>query len=68
MLETKYYCDICDREIKSREKKYTIKVQSDAFVNYANFDTWRPDRKKWDICEDCLIEIGNKISKKYEKI
>lgn len=67
MLKIKYYCDICDREIKA-EEKYRIKVQSNAFINYSNFDTWHPDRKKWDICKDCLDEIKNKIKQKYEKV
>ena len=61
-----YYCDICGREVSPKDK-YRIKVQSRAFVNYANQEDMFADRRKWDICRDCLDEIGKKV-RNSEKI
>ena len=55
-----YYCDICKREINPKDS-YRIKVQSRAFINYANQEDMFADRRKWDICKDCLIEIGERV-------
>lgn len=64
MTKTVRVCDICNREIDDCFKFYRFKVQSLTFVTYANCNDWRPDIKKFDICEDCMAEIALRIKSK----
>ena len=49
MLEKKYKCDKCGREIEKRQL-YPIYLKSE-----------RSLRKRWDLCETCYIFVENFI-------
>ena len=50
-------CDICYKKIPNPKDIYTIKVRSADFVSYKNYDEFFADRKKIDICRDCLYKF-----------
>ena len=58
-------CDVCKRQV-APDKHFTIKVKSEAFVNYQNYDTFGANKRKLDICEDCLEAIGVAVRKGAE--
>ena len=58
-------CDVCKRQVTS-DRLFTIKVKSEAFVNYKNYDTLGANKRKFDICEDCLEAIGEAVRKGTE--
>ena len=47
-------CDICERTVESSNDFFTIKVKSSSFINYINYDCWSANRKKFDICKNCI--------------
>lgn len=47
-------CDLCGKEVKNYKEFFRIKVQSSSFINYANWDLPFSDRKKFDLCEECV--------------
>lgn len=53
-------CDVCKRQVTA-DRHFTFKVKSEAFINYANFDTFGANKRKFDICEDCLEAIGEAV-------
>ena len=57
---TKIYCDVCHCE-KQSDEVFSIKVKSDFFVNYVNYDQLFANRKKWDICTYCIDGIGRAV-------
>lgn len=62
MIDKKYFCDCCCREVVNRKEFYRIKVKSEAFINYANFDSFGADKRTFDICKNCIEDF-----KKYIK-
>ena len=54
MISKKYFCDCCHREVINPKFFYRVKVKSDSFVNYANFDCIGADKMKFDICKNCI--------------
>ena len=58
-------CDICHRQVTSSEH-FAFKVKSKAFVNYVNFDAIGADKRKFDVCKDCLEAIGEAVRKGAE--
>ena len=58
-------CDICHRQVTSSEH-FAFKVKSEAFVNYVNYETFGANKRKFDICEDCLKAIGEAVRKGAE--
>lgn len=52
----KNVCDFCGKETESKDV-YKVKVKSDSFVNYVNFDAMMPDRRTFDICRKCIEEF-----------
>lgn len=63
MKETKWICDICEREILPQA--YYIKVKPFYFMQgrSGNRREWQEDFE-WCICADCLAEIGKRVSEK----
>ena len=55
-------CDICHRQVTSSEH-FAFKVKSEAFVTYANYDTFGANKRKFDVCKDCLEAIGESVRK-----
>ena len=56
-------CDLCGKEVDSMRDFFRIKVQSNSFINYANYDVCFSDRKKIDLCKDCVdkfLKFANK--------
>lgn len=49
-------CDFCGRETEPIEF-YKVKVKSNSFVNYVNFDSLMPERRTFDICRKCVEEF-----------
>ena len=47
-------CDLCGQEVESNKDFFRIKAQSSSFVNYANYDMLFSDRKRIDLCKDCV--------------
>ena len=66
MATKKRVCDICGREIPEPDNFFRFKVKSSSFVTYVNYDNWNPDVRHFDICQDCLNEIANRVNKKEE--
>ena len=58
-------CDVCKRQL-TPDRLFTFKVKSEAFVNYQNYDTFGANKRKFDICEDCLEAIGEAVRKGAE--
>ena len=56
-------CDICHRQVTSTEH-FTFKVKSEAFVNYVNYETFGANKRKFDVCKDCLEAIGEAVRKR----
>jgi hypothetical protein len=54
----KNVCDFCGKETESKDF-YKVKVKSDSFVTYVNFDSLMPDRQSFDICRKCVEEFRN---------
>lgn len=50
-------CDICYKKIPNPRDIFTIKVRSAYFVSYVDCDAPFADRKKIDICKDCLYKF-----------
>ena len=67
MVTEKRVCDICGREIKWHANFFRFKVKSNSFITYVNFDDWKPDVRKFDLCRDCLDEIANRINRKEKE-
>lgn len=57
MKATKYYCDICLREVRSYNNIFRIKVRSGSFVDYCNFDSIGADKRTIDICDKCVARF-----------
>ena len=55
-------CDVCKRQVTS-DKHFAFKVKSEAFVTYVNYDIFGANKRKFDICEDCLKAIGEVVRK-----
>ena len=55
-------CDVCKRQVTS-DKHFAFKVKSEAFVTYVNYDIFGANKRKFDICEDCLEAIGEAVRK-----
>lgn len=53
MIKTVQVCDICGREVSEKDF-YSVKVKSQAFVNYANYDIIGANRQRFDICRNCV--------------
>ena len=49
-------CDFCGKETDHIEI-YKVKVKSDSFVNYVNYDSWKPEHRTFDICRKCIEEF-----------
>ena len=58
-------CDVCKRQVTS-DKHFAFKVKSEAFVTYVNYDIFGANKRKFDICEDCLEAIGVAVRKGAE--
>lgn len=58
-------CDVCKRQV-TPDRHFTFKVKSEAFVTYANYDTFGANKRKFDICKDCLEAIGVAVRKGAE--
>ena len=58
-------CDVCKRQVTS-DKHFAFKVKSEAFVTYVNYDIFGANKRKFDICEDCLEAIGEAVRKGAE--
>lgn len=54
MIKEILVCDICGREVTNRKELYTVKVKSNAFIEYHNFDILGADKRKFDICSKCV--------------
>ena len=55
-------CDVCKRQV-APDKHFAFKVKSEAFVTYVNYDIFGANKRKFDICEDCLEAIGEVVRK-----
>ena len=55
-------CDVCKRQV-TPDRHFTFKVKSEAFINYANYDTFGANKRKFDIYADCLEAIGEAVRK-----
>ena len=58
-------CDVCKRQVTS-DKHFAFKVKSEAFVTYVNYDIFGANKRKFDVCEDCLEAIGVAVRKGAE--
>lgn len=56
MKVVKNICDFCGKETDSRDF-FKVKVISDSFITYVNFDSLFSNREKFDICKDCIEEF-----------
>jgi len=57
--ETKYYCDICKKEISNFQNKYYLKLRGE----------WLPAEFKYEIehiCKECAMIIYNAIEDALE--
>ena len=61
MRKTITYCDLCEREIYHTNDTFRFKAKSPSFVTWSNGEIFNSDVRKFDICRDCLEEIGGKI-------
>ena len=66
MKKTVCTCDICNREMSDPKHMYHVKVRSNAFLNYVNQEEWYADRKKVDICKDCLAGFKEYMRQKIK--
>ena len=57
MIAKKYFCDCCKREVVNPKDFYRVKIKSDAFVNYVNYDTLGANKQTFDICQQCVSEF-----------
>ena len=56
MIKEARICDCCGKEVEPKEF-YRVKVKSDAFVNYVNFDMIGANKQTFDICQQCVSEF-----------
>lgn len=61
MKKNKVYCDICETEIRRTNDIFKFKVKSPSFVTWSNQEDFNADVRKFDVCRDCLTEIGRRI-------
>ena len=58
-------CDVCKRQV-TPDRHFTFKVKSEAFINYASYNNFGVNKRKFDICEACLEAIGEAVRKGAE--
>lgn len=62
-------CDICGDRIDGT-KYYKVKIRSDMFINYCNYDMIGSDKKTIDVCKNCtklffkFVRAMKELSKK----
>ena len=56
MEKTIMVCDICGEEVEPKQF-YRVRVKSDAFINYANYDCFDADKRTIDICKNCVDDF-----------
>ena len=59
-MSAKYFCDLCEKEIKDRKKDqfFALKRGFSNFVARVTID--KTDGSKVDLCEDCVLEVINR--------
>lgn len=62
-----YVCDICNKRYTSKYSLYQVKVKSDAFVTFANMDGLGANKRKIDICEDCVQDFKDFVWSRLER-
>ena len=66
MIDKKYFCDCCHQEVINRKEFYRVKVKSEAFINYANYDCFGAEKQKFDICRDCIDDFRQYIIERWK--
>lgn len=61
---TKYYCDVCGKEVESNECLYKYKIPVVGKLLWCSFD----DVTKIKICAECRDALKNAIRKGFAKI
>lgn len=64
MIGKKYFCDCCKKEVINPKEFYRVKVKSDAFINYASFDTIGAGKQTFDICQLCISRFKDYLRHK----
>lgn len=57
MRKIVFECDLCGAQINDANSHYRIKVKSNAFITYSNYDCIGSDRRTVDICGCCIENI-----------
>ena len=60
-------CDLCGKEVDGWSDIYTIKVKSEAFVNFTNYGDIFADRKKIDLCKCCVADFKEYVQEKRQR-
>ncbi len=60
-------CDLCLRNC-TEDEVFRVPVRSRSFVNYANFDDLFADRRKIDICKECVKDFREFVRTKRQEV
>lgn len=63
MIKQIRVCDCCGKEVEPDEF-FRVKVKSDAFITYANFDTIGANKQTFDICQLCVSKFKDYMRNK----
>lgn len=61
-----FVCDICGKKYTSKAALYTVKVKSDSFITFGNYDSIGANRRKIDICDDCVQDFKDFVFLRLE--
>ena len=47
-------CDVCNKQIANPKEFIIVKCKSSKYITYANQDSFGANKRKFDICQDCV--------------